>query len=424
LAGSIRRHGVKDPLTVTRDGYILSGHRRHAASRLAGLKEVPCFIEPVTRSDPQFVELLVTYNNQRVKSFDEVVREEVVSINPKEARRAIIEYRQRASEVVGEFMEIVEGKARKKISQGKMAMVNAICEILEMHRKYWPISIRQVHYDLLNDPPLRHSKKPDSTYVNDRRSYQNLSDLLTRMRVSGMVPFDAIGDETREVVTWSGVHKDVGSFIRKELDGFLAVYWRDLQQSQPNHIEIVGEKNTIRGVINPVASEFCIPYTLGRGYSSIDPVKQMADRYRKSGKEKLILLIMSDFDPEGEDIANVLPATLCRDFAIPEWRICCKKVCMTWDQVQARNLPENREAGKETSARYKNFVRKYGPHFYELETLPMEERSRMLEDAIVEVMDVDAYNREIGIEADECAKIMALKNKIGPMISEALGKSV
>jgi hypothetical protein len=38
--------------------------------------------------------------------------------------------------------------------------------------RYWPLTVRQVHYLLLNDPPLRHDKKPGSVYVNDKASYK------------------------------------------------------------------------------------------------------------------------------------------------------------------------------------------------------------------------------------------------------------
>ena len=49
LAESIRQYGVQEPLVVTIDGWILSGHRRHIAARLAGLKTVPCRVHPVRR---------------------------------------------------------------------------------------------------------------------------------------------------------------------------------------------------------------------------------------------------------------------------------------------------------------------------------------------------------------------------------------
>ncbi len=41
LAKSIQRDGVQEPLVVTEDGWIISGHRRHAAAKLAGLTVVP-----------------------------------------------------------------------------------------------------------------------------------------------------------------------------------------------------------------------------------------------------------------------------------------------------------------------------------------------------------------------------------------------
>ena len=39
LAASIREHGILEPLIVTADEYIVSGHRRHAAAKLAGLDD-------------------------------------------------------------------------------------------------------------------------------------------------------------------------------------------------------------------------------------------------------------------------------------------------------------------------------------------------------------------------------------------------
>jgi ParB-like chromosome segregation protein Spo0J len=51
LANSIRDHGVQDPLLISTDGYIISGHRRRAAALLAGLTEVPVRIHPISRAD-------------------------------------------------------------------------------------------------------------------------------------------------------------------------------------------------------------------------------------------------------------------------------------------------------------------------------------------------------------------------------------
>ena len=41
LVKSIRQDGIKEPLHVTLDGFILSGHRRFAAATRVGLSEIP-----------------------------------------------------------------------------------------------------------------------------------------------------------------------------------------------------------------------------------------------------------------------------------------------------------------------------------------------------------------------------------------------
>jgi ParB family chromosome partitioning protein len=74
LAHSIQEHGVLEPITITRDRYIVSGHRRYAATRLAGFDKIDCRVLPMDSSDPRFMELLMAFNQQRVKTLDEFMR--------------------------------------------------------------------------------------------------------------------------------------------------------------------------------------------------------------------------------------------------------------------------------------------------------------------------------------------------------------
>jgi len=41
LTLSIQKHGIQEPLTISNDGYVLSGHRRLAAAKYLGMKKVP-----------------------------------------------------------------------------------------------------------------------------------------------------------------------------------------------------------------------------------------------------------------------------------------------------------------------------------------------------------------------------------------------
>ena len=231
LADSICEHGVREPLVITEDHFILSGHRRYVAAQLAGLQHVPVRYESVRRGDDidRFLVLLREHNRQRTKTLSETLREELVNVDPDEAYQSLIEQREERSVVSREPMALKNKKRRKKISKAKDPMLKRIDEIIEEQKNHWPLSDRRIHYLLCNNPPLKHASKPDSTYENDAagRSYDALTELLTRARLEGRIPFDAISDTTRPVTTWL-VHQSPRPFIRGQIDKFMKEYWRDL----------------------------------------------------------------------------------------------------------------------------------------------------------------------------------------------------
>ncbi len=425
LVDSIKKHGVREPLLVTADFYILSGHRRHAAAKRAGLTEVPCRIDPTSRLDddgevnPRFVLMLREHNRQRVKTLAEVLREEVVSADPEEAYRALLEHRRQAARVKVQGLDLGSQKQRAKISKAKRPFLDAIVAILNELRDYWPLSIRLIHYNLLNDPPLKHAGKPETYYCNRAKrvlsnrydntllSYKNADDLITRARFEGLIPFEAIDDPTRSVVTWE-VHQSPAGFIRRCLDDFLKGYSRDLMQSQPNHVEIIGEKNTIEGVIRPVAMDYCIPYTLGRGYSSVPPRKRIHERFVRSGKEGLILLFLADFDPEGEDIGRSFARSMRDDFGLTN--ITPVKVTLTAEQVREMDLPPQMKA-KEGSSRRDGFVERHGDDVFEMEAVPPPQLQRLLLDTLTAVIDIERFNAEVENEKRDAAQLDRIRRQ-------------
>jgi hypothetical protein len=414
LVESVRAKGVLEALIVTRDGYICSGHRRHAAARIAGLETVPCRTAKIYCADPRFLAMLRDCNRQRVKTLDEVLREEVVSANPEEAYRALLEYRAQQAAVSVNEIELGAVKRRARITDAKRPFLDAILRILDEYRASWPLSVRQIHYYLLNYLPLMHAAKPDSVYRNNLKSYKALDELLTRARIAGDVSFSAIHDSTRPVICWN-VFAQPGPFICSQLNRFLKGYYRDLMQSQPNHVEIIGEKNTIEGALRPVAAEYTIPYTIGRGYASLPPRHDMAVRFRRSGKQQLILLVLSDFDPEGEDIGRSFAQSMRDDFGIEN--IVPKKVALTSEQVRQLNLPPNLTA-KATSSRRNRFVQRHGEHVFEMEAIPPPTAQQFLRDAIDAVIDVAAYNAEVALEKQDAAYLATVRLRAHAVLGE------
>jgi hypothetical protein len=408
LAASIKDFGVKEPLVLTSDLYVLSGHRRLVAARLAGLSWVPCRVEDFDHLDDRVPELLVTYNRQRVKTSAEVLREEVLLSDPEEAHRVLIEHRRRKADLQLDRIEIPDFKRRAKISPAKTPLLRAIQNLLDEFRDWWPLTDRQIHYNLLNDPPLVHASKPGSTYANTKQCYKGLCDLLTRARLAGHIPMEAIDDATRPVCIWD-VHASVGPFIRGEVDDLLKGYYRDLLQSQANQIEIIGEKNTIESVVRSVSMPYCIPYTIGRGYSSLPPRWRMAKRFKMSGKEKLLLLVLCDWDPEGEDIGKSFARSMRDDFGIRD--VEAVKVALTREQVRDMKLPPEMKA-KSGSSRRKKFVEQHGDDVFELEAVPPNRLQEILTEAIDNVIDVDAFNAEVEREKQEAAYLDGVRQVV------------
>lgn len=409
LAESIARHGVLEPLVITEDDYIVSGHRRYAAACLAGLEEVPVHLITCKRSDPEFVQLLASYNRQRNKTAEERAREEVIAAaDPEEAYKELLAYRRarsRPADLGTQNVVLGEWRMRCVISKAKQPMLKAVQGVIAARADFWPLSDRSIHYAVLNDPPLRHASKPGSRYVNDLASYKDLCDLLTRARLTGAVPMDAIDDETRAEVLVRAF-AETGAFVRHETNWFLRGYSRNLQRSQPAHVEVLAEKLTVRSIVESVCANYCLPLTVGRGYASLPPRYKMAQRFKKSGKDQLTLVVVSDADPEGESIGESFARSMRDDFDIEG--INCVKAALTPDQARRMGLPTVMVA-KAKSSRRKGFVEKYGEQVWELEALPPEQLQQVLRSTIEGVIDRDAFRAEVEAEKKDAAALKELR---------------
>ena len=418
LSDDMRVRGVIEPLHVTRDGYIISGHRRWCAANLAGLIEVRCIIhhDVIRETDPDgFVKLLVAFNQQRVKSTDEQLHEVVIQTSEAEAYAHLKKHRRLKSDhdqILAEHTAVAPGEkcGRAAISQAKSELVTAIENVLDNVKEFWPVSDRQIHYRLLSNPPLIHASKPASRYGNNIASYRALTDILTRMRLAGLIPWRAISDETRTITTWR-TWQHAGAFMAGEIESVFTGYWRDLLQSQPSHVEIVAEKLTVKGIVQRVAQDYTIPVTIGRGYCSIQPRHELAQRFKRSGREKLLLLILSDFEPDGEGIASSFVRSLRDDFNVNESRVTAIKVGLTAEQVRRFELPPILSA-KESSSRFKAFEERYGRDAWELEALPSETLADELRRTIESVLDMEVLEAERKREAEDAQQLEAYRARV------------
>jgi hypothetical protein len=427
LSKDVKEHGLIEPILISTDGFINSGHRRRVAAALAGLTQVPVKVHPISRAeDPQgFMRLLVAMNSQRIKSTSDLLHETIVKIDPKDAHKQIVNQRLQKDASSGLGLSAITPSdlgRRDQISEAKQPLLDAVLEILNAQREYWPLSVRQVHYRLLgSNAPLIHASKPDSQYRNDKASYRSAIDILARGRVAGLIPWGAIDDLTRPV-DLNKAFTNTSHFLRQGFKNFLKGYWRDRLQSQPYPIEIVAEKLTVQTILAEVAREFTMPLSISRGMNTLAPKKSICDRYLRSQKQGLKLLVVTDLDPAGETIAEDLVKSFRRDFGLQKIEVF--KVALTIDQVEYFELQPSMDA-KKSSPTYKAFVTKYGSRLraflglserdpvpaFELEAFDPGDLANELRKAIIDVLDIDLYNQELEAEEKDSAQIIAVQQQ-------------
>jgi hypothetical protein len=412
LVENIRENGILEPIVVSSDGYILSGHRRHAAACRLELDRIPVRIRHDVSYEgdrDEFLRLLASYNRQRVKTTAEQVREEVALMSERSCAR-VRRFRRDAAVVDGNCAVELRARRRRSAIRDKLELREAIIAVVRNEERNWPLSDRSVFYRLLNIPGLLRNDRTRVPFANTPAAYDDVTNMLTRLRLDGSVPFEAIADETRPVVMWD-THRAAGDFVRRECDRFLTGYWRDLLQSQPNWIELLVEKNTVASQLRAVAGKYTIPMTSGRGYSSLPPRKEMVDRFRNSGRENLVVIVVSDFDPEGEDIPASFGISLRDDFNVASEKLQIVKAALTADQVRTMGLHEG-QLSKETSSRYRRFVEVHGDRAWELESLTADQLREIVEAAIRGVLDLPAFEAEVEREQQEQSELEAKRRQL------------
>lgn len=429
LVASIRAtNGIQAPLLVSRDGFIISGHERCAASDEAGFWNVPIIVLDLRRCEhtsDEWLAILREHNTGREKTLDERIREKIVDVKPDEAMRAVsddlVERATPKSKTVSLPGKI---KTRARITSQSRDFADAIKAILTGALKdVLPVNERAIHYRLLPPLNVRTSRgKRGFVYQNDKRSVGALSRMLTRLRLNGEVPWEWIIDETRPVGRWQ-TWRDAAEFLGVKMNRLYTGFARDLMQSQSAHYEIIIEKLTVKGFIDKVAMRYTIPTATLRGNSGIDARYQIAQRHLVSGKQGLVLFVLTDCDPTGDEICTSTLRSLRDEFCLPNVRGI--RVAMTHAQADEQGISQSADVmlAKESSVTPK-FIKLHGRgDCYELEAVSPEILCQWLDDAIRATIDIESYNAEVESQAADVAKIRATRTATLEVIrtSDAMG---
>ena len=425
LVRSVARLGLEEPLILTRDSYVLSGHRRLFAVQMLGWDRVPCRIADVTRADAtDYRRLLTEYNPQRVKSVATALSEQLLKSSADgDDGRSWAEYHEARSNPDLKLMQVAGCKPAEPVGPRQQEFLAAAQKVITELRAYWPLTVRQVHYQLLNEPPLTQTTKDRNErwrYKNDQAGYKKCSDLLVSARYGLSVPWAAIDDATRESKTYH-TYANPAEFIASEVKRFLTGYTRDRMEGQPNHVELIVEKNTLLNILTDIAGQFHIPITALRGYGGPSLWKEIEDRWRMKAENhagpnppKCILIFVSDHDPEGLNLPDDAFRSLRDRHGVD---VVAVRPATTMEQVRAHKLPSN--PAKETSSRYQEYVKRTGTtECWEVEALSPDILRGCVHNAILEAIDVDQLNAVKEREAEEKKDIASIRARLGTQLLE------
>jgi hypothetical protein len=417
LVDSIKRRGLEEPIILTVDGYVLSGHRRLHACRRLNMRTVPVRVKKHVRRNGNsgFVRELSDFNPQRIKGPGPLLREALLRFSSeKDAVAIIAQWEQKRRPRPAEYRPVDGQKRIAAITSSRREFMDAVKAVVNRLADYWRLTLRQIHYQLLNDPPMtltprRSSASVESTYryANTPASYRKLSELCVSARYLGEISMDCIDDPTRPHFFNPGF-ESVAEFLRSETENFMTGYHRNRQQDQPLHIEVFGEKNTICQILRPVCEEFHVPLTIGRGFSSLPVWRDMARRFEESRRSRLVLLVASDHDPEGFELAD----DAIRSLRLWDIDASYHRVAVNRTQIEELDLSEDFNAAKEASSRYKKFVADTGStKTWEIEALPPEYLQNALAGAITANMDTALYDQVVAQEQEDIRSIHGLRQE-------------
>jgi len=278
-------------------------------------------------------------------------------------------------------------------SLARIAQCNEI--VAEYSAQKLRLTLRQLYYQLVSRDIIE----------NVERSYKNLSSLVTDARMAGLMDWNAIEDRVRV----PRVQNDFES-VKELVDAAVRSYRLPRWKGQDNYVELWVEKDALAGVLRPIASKYHITLMVNRGYSSASAMYESAQRFIESASDagrEMHLLYLGDLDPSGEDMVRDVGARLQLFGA----DVVVEKIALTMDQVKKYKPPPN--PAKTTDPRAADYIAKHGSKSWEVDALSPPVLTKLISDALDELVDQDMMDQIIEREDVDKAKLVASVKKWG-----------
>ncbi len=278
-----------------------------------------------------------------------------------------------------------------------------VAGVLERLREHWPLTLRQVYYQIV----------AAGIVPNRKQEYSKLSALLTKARLDGLISWDAIEDRTRATLH-SGGWESAEDFISQQKRKFLAGYRRDLLQTQERALELWVEKDALSRLCHDVAFDYCVPVIVARGFSSVSYVHECRKRVESRAVPTLILYF-GDLDPSGWFMLPAMMETLQEEMGLGNL-IEAQRCALTAEQVEEHGLIRNPDAIKPGDPRTDKYLPLFGDLAVELDALEPGILQSIVRDSIEEALDMELFEGEKEKETQDRAFLQAKRRKVLKML--------
>lgn len=274
----------------------------------------------------------------------------------------------------------------KNFRDVSLALIAKCNEIIEGYQEQgYRLTLRQLYYQLVSR----------NIVPNTEKSYKNVGSVLSDARLAGLVDWSAIEDRVRVPKTPTEFD-DLDDLV----DAALASYRLPRLDPQETYVELWVEKDALAGVLSPIGSQYHVVLMVNRGYSSQSAMYEAAARFARRGKgKKKVLLYLGDHDPSGEDMVRDIGDRLTM-FGV---RVSVRKLALTMAQVEEYDPPPN--PAKMSDSRAEKYVAEYGDSSWEVDALPPEVLTKIITDALDEILDPDVTAEVLKREESDKARL-------------------
>lgn len=278
------------------------------------------------------------------------------------------------------------------------ALIDAALKILGEQN---PMTIRQLFYRLVSV----------NVIPNDLPSYHRVSDVMTTARNDERCPWDWIADRSRPVYE-AGGFVDATYYADVIRGGYSKKHW----VTQPEHVEILVEKDAIIGSIQDLCKELGVTIRVGRGYWSTTAVHAIAEDFDLIGKP-ITVFYLGDHDPSGIDIPRDLEDRISQYSEGADFEV--ERLAIHKEDIALFNLPplplKKKKDGTDSDPRAKGFRLEHGTQAVELDALPPVELRRRISEAVKKHIDTDLWEESLRIEIVEKGRIADAVNQWSSM---------